>query len=285
MLKEQKGKWDSDWQSALKPRIYDRAARYPGGPAAGSGIIKKYYQYYDRATKNIKDPEVLVLGATPELRDYALSKGAKVTAIDFKKEILDTMAKVMEHGDSENESRVVGNWLDMPFEDNAFDFVWGDGITNNILFDDHDKFFTEIIRILKPQGHFLLRDALVDSDQEDIAVEEAIDWYKGNKIHRYDLFFKIYCHTTARHIDRKRYLIDMAKIDQYMKDNIYGKDFLEKDEEDFLKEFMSGNVKSTFVPRDLWIDKFKKYFDLLEVGVAEDYLFCKYFNFFYSKPL
>ena len=53
----------------------------------------------------------------------------------------------MRYKDSKNEKRVIGNWLEIPFENDSFDFVWGDGISNNIYFKEHSKLFSEINRV------------------------------------------------------------------------------------------------------------------------------------------
>lgn len=278
-----KKEWDSDYASIIKPRI-EKRSRYGSGPASGKGILSKYHDYYDIANRGIKEPKVLFLGATPELRDCALSKGARVFAIDINKNSLEAMADLMTNRGSKKETTIVGNWLEMQFEDNYFDFVWGDGVTNNVLFAEYEKLFSEISRVLKPSGHLLLRDVLLDPKEATMSVKDAIVWVHKNKMHHFDLFFKLYFYSTdTTHIDKEKYLVDMAKITDYMEKNIYGRSILTKKEEEYLKDFMTGTVKSTFVPYYMWLAKFKKYFDLIEIGKVDDFHFCKYFNFFFAK--
>ncbi|MCD4761315.1 class I SAM-dependent methyltransferase [bacterium] len=275
--------WDSQWGSLFKSRVNNRD-EYPAGPAAGPGILAKYHQYYDQATQGIKEPSVLVLGSTPELRDYALSQGAKLSILDQNEEVMKNMTSIMKYKDSKNEKKVIGNWLEMPFENNNFDLVWGDGITNNVLFKEHSKLFTEIVRILKSNGHLLLRDDFIDPKEDKLSIMDSIEWAHKNKMHKYDLFFKLYAYSTDGHIDHEKHLIDMAIIADKMEKDIYGKGILTEDEEKMLKEFMTGTVKSTFVTRDMWLENFKQYFDLIEVGIVDDYYFCKYFNFLFASP-
>lgn len=275
--------WDSNWGSIVKSRITGRGS-YPGGPAAGPEILKKYHQYYDMANKDLKEPSILVLGATPELRDYALSQRAKVTVLDQSQEIIKSMSSVMEFGDSQNESRMVGDWLDMPLQDNTFDFIWGDGVSNNILFTAHNKLFSEIFRVLKSTGHILLREFFIDQDEKELSIKDSIDWAHQNKMHRYDLFFKLYGYANDGHIDKSKHLLDMGIISKNMEKDIYGRGILNNEEEKCLKDFMTGTVKTTFLIQSMWRKNFEKYFNLIDIGVVDDYRFCRYFNFVFAKP-
>ncbi|MBU1891119.1 class I SAM-dependent methyltransferase [Patescibacteria group bacterium] len=135
-----------EWEDLSKPRATARH-NYHGGPATGPGILAKYHQYYDKATQDIKRPRVLVLGATPELRDYALKNGAQVTVLDQSTEAIEKMTSLMD-SDTANEITIAGNWLDMSLDDAQFDFVWGDAISNNVYYKEHKKLFSEIKRVL-----------------------------------------------------------------------------------------------------------------------------------------
>lgn len=51
-----------------------------------------------------------------------------------------------------------GSALDMPFEDNSFDIVWTQHATMNIA--DKPKLYSEIARVLRPNGYFAMYDVL-----------------------------------------------------------------------------------------------------------------------------
>lgn len=51
-----------------------------------------------------------------------------------------------------------GSALDMPFEDNSFDVVWTQHAAMNIA--DKPKLYSEIARVLRPNGHFAMYDVL-----------------------------------------------------------------------------------------------------------------------------
>ena len=51
-----------------------------------------------------------------------------------------------------------GSALDMPFEDNSFDVVWTQHVAMNIV--DKPKLYSEIARVLRPDGYFAMYDVL-----------------------------------------------------------------------------------------------------------------------------
>lgn len=51
-----------------------------------------------------------------------------------------------------------GSALDMPFDDNSFDVVWTQHAAMNI--PDKPKLYSEIARVLRPNGHFAMYDVL-----------------------------------------------------------------------------------------------------------------------------
>lgn len=67
----------SRWQKYYTP---------PGRPSRAA--IKVYKDYTRKAIKGIKNPKVLVLGSTPELRDLPHELKAEVTLIDINLEMI-----------------------------------------------------------------------------------------------------------------------------------------------------------------------------------------------------
>ena len=59
-----------------------------------------------------------------------------------------------------------GSALDLPFDDEEFDIVWTQHVQMNIA--DKHRFYSEIARVLKPQGQFLFHDVFRDSGDPPI---------------------------------------------------------------------------------------------------------------------
>jgi SAM-dependent methyltransferase len=91
--------------------------------------------------------DCLLLGVTPELALLS----SHLTALDNSADMIRALWP-------QNKRAILGDWLDMPFEDGAFGNVFGDGCP--VLLDhplQHGRFFAEAARVLKPGGRFLLR--------------------------------------------------------------------------------------------------------------------------------
>lgn len=46
--------------------------------------------------------------------------------------------------------------IHLPFKDHSFDLIYAAGAFHHIPFSEHDKCLSEVMRVLKPSGHFLL---------------------------------------------------------------------------------------------------------------------------------
>ena len=64
----------------------------PGQPSKDDQ--KTYLKYIKEVLKNKKEPKVLILGATPELRDLLAKTRAEVTIIDILMEMISAMSQL-----------------------------------------------------------------------------------------------------------------------------------------------------------------------------------------------
>lgn len=92
-------------------------------------------------------------------RFLALEYGCRVTGLDLSDEycrVAQSLANRL--GLDSQVAYLQGNALDMPFEDNSFDIVWTQHATMNIA--DKPKLYSEIARVLRPNGYFAMYDVL-----------------------------------------------------------------------------------------------------------------------------
>lgn len=100
----------------------------------------------------------------------------KVVGLDFSDEMLAKANLNTTKLGFSNVSFVKGDIEDMPLEGNMFDVVISNCVLN--LVPDKKKAFAEIIRVLKPKGHFCISDVVVKGNLPDKLRADA-EMYAG----------------------------------------------------------------------------------------------------------
>lgn len=92
-------------------------------------------------------------------RYLASEYGCQVTGIDLSEEYCRVAQSLADRlGLASRVTYRQGSALDMPFEDNSFDVVWTQHAAMNI--SEKPKLYSEIVRVLRPNGHFAMYDVL-----------------------------------------------------------------------------------------------------------------------------
>ncbi|MFA4833824.1 MAG: class I SAM-dependent methyltransferase [Patescibacteria group bacterium] len=122
--------------------------------------LKNYKFYLAKSLKNKKNPFVLVLGATPELRDLAIKLGAFCVAADVSANNLEKLTEVMKFKNSDKNLFIKTDWLMLGkiFKPRIFDAVLADASLNNFPPKKHEQIFKDINSLLKPGGRFLAKN-------------------------------------------------------------------------------------------------------------------------------
>ena len=100
----------------------------------------------------------------------------KVTGLDFSEEMLTKARSNAQKLGFTNVEFVVGDIEEMPLESNQFDVVISNCVLN--LVPDKDKAFTEVFRVLKPEGHFCVSDVVLKGELPDKLKKDA-EMYAG----------------------------------------------------------------------------------------------------------
>jgi SAM-dependent methyltransferase len=191
----------------------------PGKPTDKEREI--FYKFVKSCMKKGKN-KGLVLGATPAMRDILAKLNIEITLLDASKGIIDSMGRLIKHNKKEN--KVVGDWLNMPFNDNSFDFVLGDLVLENVDGKNKEIFFKEIKRVLKPKGYWIHRIFFVPKEWIVEPVEEVLKMFSKLK-HPYDRNTELFCYLMYNTYNPKThevYLSGMKKmLTKYWKNNKY----------------------------------------------------------------
>ncbi|MFH2134318.1 MAG: class I SAM-dependent methyltransferase [Pseudomonadota bacterium] len=123
---------------------------------------------FQTALGDTKD-SCLLLGVTPEFASIT----PRLTAIDNSPDMVRALWP-------QEKRSVLGDWLDMPFEDASFGNIIGDGCPVLLEFpQQQERFFTEVARVLRPGGRLLLR-AFVCAAQAESPEQVCHEARQGN---------------------------------------------------------------------------------------------------------
>lgn len=117
---------------------------------------------------------VLLLGATPELRDLIARSGGKITLIDICPEMINAASKFLRYSNPENENWIIADWCEMPFPSDYFDLVTGDFLWWLLSVPRQLILRNQIARILKPEGIFVSRIHFCDRVRASQNIENII---------------------------------------------------------------------------------------------------------------
>lgn len=114
------------------------------------------YNAFLNAIPNRK--RILLLGATPELRDLLSEYPSSfVVVVDFSYMIIAELSKLLKKADPNKEIWVKSDWRNLTFFDKTFDIIVGDIVILQFPPNAETHFLRATSDLLKPRGHFLTR--------------------------------------------------------------------------------------------------------------------------------
>lgn len=135
----------------------------------GAAVSKELAQAIDLNRLDVLD---VGCGLGGPCRMLADEFNCNVTGIDLSNEFIRTARELSKLVKLDHRTKfVVGDAVNLPFDDNSFDVVWTQHVQMNI--PDKKKFYSEIKRVLKPGGIFLYYDIFKNNDKE---VEYPMPW-------------------------------------------------------------------------------------------------------------
>lgn len=179
-----------------------------------------------RAMADINGKRVLEFGSGQGIFAVAMAKlGAIVTGIDLGKDLVELSKKVAEVNNVGIDF-IFGNIRELPFEDNAFDFVVGNGVLHHLPRNWLCNSLAEAYRVLKPGGKAMFTEPIenikiFDFIQNLVPVGEPNSpQYRPSILQRKK--WKHYAHTVDDRSLSDRELIEDKGDFKYVKLEYYG---------------------------------------------------------------
>jgi ubiquinone/menaquinone biosynthesis C-methylase UbiE len=181
-----------------------------------SEILDIHQQKLDVAKKhNCTQLNALILGATPELADLALTNNCRVLRVDCNPIMFEAGKFRQKIEDRSNELIVVGDWLDLHMiGDGEIDLVLGDLSLNNIPHALMLQFLDEMARITHSGSLISIKQIIFPDEKVDsYEFHNAVNTYRGGEIND-DEFYRIlrFYSFISEAYDPITYMLDAEKV-------------------------------------------------------------------------
>lgn len=195
-------------------------------PARPSKSELKIFETYVK--KASKQSRILILGATPELRDMVLKHKQVPVSAELNPKNFQAFKKLMKH--QGREDFIQGNWLKLK-KRNEFDFVLGHASFNMLPFSDWNKLIRVVHRSLKPGGKLIQAINVRYSQDRFKNVLDLFRQYRKKKKKKpiyYEIMMDLVlavCDTGRNYSDFEllgRKLSDLYKTKKITKEEYYG---------------------------------------------------------------
>lgn len=147
-------------------------------------------------TKNLnRKLKLLVLGATPEFRDWGFENNFEISVMDCNEDYYNEVSREIRHKCIQ-EKLICRKWQDLNSLD-EYDIIIGDLIVGNIPPNQLEEFIRRVSKALTPEGVFLGKSFYYKSGYVPLSPEHLVkEYYKGSPWHPYSALvydLSIYC--------------------------------------------------------------------------------------------
>lgn len=158
-----------------------------------------------KTTKKIK---MLVLGSTPEFRDWGYEQNLSITVIDKSEDYHKVISRELRHKNI-MEKVIFDSWETMKL-DEQYDIIIGDLAIGNIAPSSFEDFIKTISQALKVGGFFIGKSFFWEPTDDIKSPKQIInEYYSFSQIHPYTFInhqLGLYC------LDKKSFTIDFSKM-------------------------------------------------------------------------
>ncbi len=245
--------------------------------------LPEHEEIYEKHFKKIarrKNPRILILGSTPELRTLAHKYKFEVTCVDHSLLMYQAMSLLV-RGDIEKETFVRADWRELPLPDNYYDLIAGDDVLTVLFWRDWGKMLKKLHSLLKPNGfvstHLIVKfpDSWVCED-----IVNVFEKYKMGKIKTEQDFL---VQAAATMWDSKTYQFSwqrfLEKVKKLKEDGEIRSDF------GILNKYKHFAGVSTLPPKDEFEKLAKTHFKIVSISYVQKFEYCKFEPVYFLKKI
>ena len=219
--------------------------------------------------------KILILGATPRLRDLAHSFKAEVTCADMNIDMFAAMAALMANPQkADQEVWIKSDWLQVPLKNNYYDIIMGDWIISNLPLKLQPALFKKAHSLLKPSGYFITRASLYSGDL--VPFDEALRLWLSGKWDNSHLMMSAahldfnplnyQSHSSKFRIKGVRTINNFIQREKNKKNKIKLKQAIKA-----LKEWLPAGMIWIYTPKNVLESMMKKCFKIAKIGYGRDH--------------
>ena len=240
-------KW-KNWES-----VVSKWDKYASPFKLSGGDVRNYEAILKRTTSKEK---VLILGATPEIRDLAAKMNLNVIVADFSLKMLKGMLDSAKYKARYKEKWIIADWLDLDrfLKNNYFDVILGDLVLRNIEPELQSDFLDKISKLMTPEAFFITRIHFVNENLLNFDINNIIAEVFDKNFNLGNNFLEdlIASRLFDRNTDFKQHSINKISFAK----NIY--DYLKNFKRNKREEIVLNNVLRKWSGEMTWTQRTKK---------------------------
>jgi hypothetical protein len=243
----------------------------PSPARPSSGEMKIFEKYLDNQSLNRRtNLNVLILGSTPEFRDYCHEKLFDVTCVDINEPIYLAMILLQKTANPE-EHFINANWLTFDSQ-TKFDAIIGDAVTAMLPLDKYRQFFRNLSAHLAINGQLILRVPYQNLNCL-ISPEQMMQNYrKLKKQSRINIYTATYNYLAMNYLNKQNSKVSLAVLYTKIKE-LYEKKIILSGEFKELKRFYENLTLELSYPTEKYFNStYKDYFRLNAKEFSLDYI-------------
>ncbi len=184
-----------------------------------------YTKHLREIQKKVTRPiNLLVLGSTPEFRDWGYEENLKIHVVDKSEEYYKQVSRELRHKNLVEEV-YYSKWENMRFH-KKFDIIAGDLSIGNIEPFRFSNFLMNIHNALSDEGIFIGKSFIWNEDEPVKSPKQIVDEYNQSiKIHPYTYInhqLGLYC------LDKEKYVIDFQQMYKEL-EMLYKSNYIDED--------------------------------------------------------